>query len=132
MAKHHNMYGTPTYKTWSEMKYSIKRKDSYRYGKKIAIEWLDFRNFLKDMGSRPIGKTLDRIDNSLGYCKENCRWASKKEQAINRRQTRFFTFNGESLTLSDWSIKLGVKRSTLAQRYYCYKWSIKRTLSKLS
>ena len=55
-----------------------------RYKGLLCIEWLDFNNFLQDMGERVEGTSLDRIDNEKGYCKENCRWATPKTQMRNR------------------------------------------------
>jgi hypothetical protein len=59
-------------------------------GRGIAVEdprWLQFENFLADMGEPPPGLTLDRRDNERGYCKENCRWATRIEQRNNRRDS---------------------------------------------
>ena len=86
----HGMDGTPTHTSWRAMRQRcnhINNKD-YKYykGKNISYDpsWENFLNFLKDMGERPEGHTLDRIDNTKGYFKENCRWATPIQQSFNR------------------------------------------------
>lgn len=101
----HGMAGTPTYKSWHSMIQRSQGKgghESYVLRNISVIkEWLIFENFVKDMGVRPDGKTLDRIDNSKGYSKDNCRWATPLQQSNNRDNTRFVFINGEKLSLSD-------------------------------
>lgn len=70
------------------------------------------------MGERPEGTTLDRLDNSKGYSKENCRWATPIEQGNNKDNNIFIEYLGERLTLAQWSRKLGISQTMLYQRYY--------------
>jgi hypothetical protein len=125
------------YEAWARMKCRCAgtsgKNDIKNYlerGISYDPRWSDFKNFMSDMHTGwKSGLSLDRIDNNRNYSKENCRWTDKKTQAINRRSTHFFTYKGESRTLTDWSPIVGVPRSTLAQRFYCLKWPIGKTLS---
>ncbi len=86
-----NIKVTPTYNTWHGMIQRCTNSNTRSYknygGRGITIcpEWFDFKNFLTDMGIRPVGTTIDRINVDLGYVPGNCRWATPKEQAMNKR-----------------------------------------------
>ena len=124
------------YTTWKMLRQRClnPKSISYRFygarGIKICKNWNSFSSFVKDMepGFRE-GLTLDRIDNNKDYSPENCRWATKKQQANNRRNQRLLTHNGKSLTITDWAEELGVKRSTLSMRFYVYKWPTDKILT---
>ena len=87
----HGMSETPTYHSWESMIQRCNNINSCRYShygnRNITIckSWLKFENFLKDMGIRPEGLSIDRIDNDKGYYKENCRWTTQSQQTRNQR-----------------------------------------------
>ena len=91
-SKKHGMYGTPTYRTWVSMKdrCSSLSKPAYK-NVSVCSEWESFDKFYADMGDRPEGKTLDRIDPYGNYSKENCRLADYSEQSHNKRSDQSIT-----------------------------------------
>lgn len=130
----HGMARTPTYQSWIQMKRRCTAPNHHLYaryhGRGITIcdRWLtSFENFLADMGVRPTGRTIDRIDNSKGYYPENCRWATPKEQVNNTDHPHLITFDGKTMHVSDWAKHLGIPRAALAMRL-CNGWSIDRAL----
>jgi hypothetical protein len=103
----------------------------YKYGAKgvtVCERWLIFENFLEDMGIKPEGYSIDRIDPFGDYTPENCRWSTPKEQTRNKRNNLRVTFNGETLLVIEWAEKLGLKYRTLRQRLTS-GWSIEDALT---
>lgn len=98
-------------------------------GIKVCNRWHKFQSFVDDMGeSYNFGMTIDRIDNDRGYHPANCKWSTRKEQANNRRSSRWIEINGSVKTLAQWIDESGLKPSTVKQRYYVYKWDISKSL----
>lgn len=86
-------------------------------GISVCDRWLKFENFLEDMGERPLGKmSIDRIDNTLGYFKENCRWASYKTQNNNRKKTMFGVVDGVTMPMSYWCSVANMPKQTFYSR----------------
>ncbi len=126
---------TKTYRAWHGMKQRCLNQfdKSYKnYGGRcitICERWRNsFENFLADMGESPMGASIDRIDNDKGYCPENCRWATTKQQANNRRSNVVIAFEGRTQTLMQWSEELGIKHSTLKMRLR-RGWSVEEIFS---
>ena len=107
-------------------------------GRGIKCLWKSFEGFRDDMYESYLEHvkefserqtTIDRIDNDGNYCKENCRWATYKEQAQNTQKNNFVTFQGKTQLLDDWAEKTNINRGTLWSRLFQSKWSIKKTLT---
>ena len=97
----------------------------------VDPNWLVFENFFADMGKRPSPQhSLDRVDNDGPYTKTNCRWATKKEQARNRRSNRLIEYGGVTRTLAEWGEVTGIARDTIAYRLRA-GWSIEKALHLL-
>jgi len=101
---------SPTYHSWINMIQRCTNPNNKCYmdygGRGIIVceRWLEFINFLEDMGEKPSREySIDRIDNSGNYCPENCKWSTSKEQAYNRRSNVQLTFNGETKLQYDWA-----------------------------
>lgn len=133
-ARTHGRARTPLYRVWAEMRYRCANPDhpDYRHygGRGIGVceRWADFSAFLEDMGERPKGLTLERIDNDGDYEPGNCRWATRAEQASNMRSNRIIEHNGMAMTLSQWARYLGRPLQTIAGRLNEKGWSVGRAL----
>lgn len=127
---------TPEWKTWVAMIQRCTDPNSsifHRYGARgitVCGRWLNsFEAFLLDMGRRPTPKhTIERDDNDGPYAPENCRWATRKEQANNRRTSRIVEADGRRMTLSQWQDATGIHQLTLLARLR-RGWSEERTIS---
>lgn len=134
----HGGWKSPTWISWSDMRQRCMYPNAHNYkyygakGIKVCDRWakpvIGFENFIKDMGERPDGCTLDRIDNNGDYCPENCRWATAREQA--KDWEKIIEFNGESHNEKDWSILLfGKNRETIVSRRLTHGWSVEQALT---
>lgn len=129
------MYGTPTYKSWAEMKSRCNHSDqeNKRFWRDVTYceRWKSFAAFFEDMGVRPEGTTLDRINPWGNYEPGNCRWADIYTQENNRRNNRKYEIGGELLTLSQIARKHNISRSNLANKIYLYGWDIEKAVGFL-
>lgn len=123
----HTMHGginrpSPTYNTWIALRRrcTVESRDHFEdYGQRgvdYDPRWDDFCLFLEDMGVRPEGTTLDRIDVDGDYTKDNCRWATPSEQANNRTSSLLLTIGPFQLSASEWSELVGTPRSSIYPR----------------
>lgn len=117
-----NGHMSPTYLSWVHMKDRCTNPNFNQYhrygGRGITFDprWATFENFLADMGERLPGTSLDRKDNSGPYCKANCRWATREQQANNRSSNRNVTIQGETRTVTQWTRHFGISAGTVKDR----------------
>ncbi len=140
--KNHTVHGesgvTPEYRSWGLMKdrcYNPNNKQFIDYGGrgiKTCDRWSGpsgFQNFLEDIGRRPSSDhSLDRIDVNGDYCPENCRWATRKQQNRNKRNTNFLSWGGKTQSISQWAEDIGVSYSCLKTRFR-NGWSVEKMLT---
>ena len=131
----------PLYPTWDAMRGRITKPthvDYPRYGGRgltVEPDWVDdfaaFRTWiLEHIGHKPsAAHTLDRVENSVGYLKGNLRWATPSEQQNNKRSNRMITRNGETLTLKQWCVRLGLQYQTVKSRLNVGHWPVEVALT---
>ncbi len=132
----HKLTGTKIYRIYSNMHSRCFSTTNPRYedyggrGITMSEEWRNsFISFYKDRGDCPKGKSLDRIDNNKGYSKENCRWATLKEQANNNRRNILVTYKGQTQTLKEVCDKYSLNYDRVKQRIYA-GWDIVSALER--
>jgi hypothetical protein len=103
---------SPTYSSWRAMRRRLK-VSKYYVDVTCDPEWRLFPNFLRDMGERPAGMSLDRMDNNKGYYKENCRWTTQQEQCYNKRNNIMLDGVSFAKLCTENGIKASVARKRL-------------------
>lgn len=120
--KKHGRSGGTEHNIWLSMLARCNNPKSHAYaryggrGIKVCERWHKFENFFLDMGERPEGCSIDRIDNSRGYEPDNCRWATSRQQGRNTRVNRMATYNGQTMTLIDLAESKGIPYKLLHGR----------------
>lgn len=133
--KKHGKSGTQIFNVHSAMMDRCYMQTNHAYknygGRGITVcgRWHDFENFYADMGDKPKGMTLERIDNHGPYSPDNVRWASYKDQANNRRSNVVLEFQGRKQTMQQWSDEMGLKIQTVWARLN-RGWSVDRALTE--
>lgn len=118
----HGMSKTPEYKIWEgiKMRCNPTTSKSSNYGRRgitISEEWSSFEKFYEDMGPRPSKLySIERLNNDKGYSKENCVWATRRQQQNNKRNTLFTVLNGEVVPLAEAARSMGVTYNSLAAK----------------
>lgn len=135
--KHGGRY-TKLYNIWCGMKERCSNPNCEAYknygarGISVCKEWIDdffaFENWANENGYKQ-GLQIDRINNNSGYSPDNCRFVTPKENNMNRRNTRYITYNGETKTLLEWADKIGISADLLAIRIDKLHWSVEKALN---
>ena len=126
---------TQAYRAWKDMNKRCNQPSFVKWaryggrGIKVCERWVEYAAFFEDMGEPPTpNHSLDRRDNDGNYEPRNCRWATKAEQMVNRACNRFFTHDGRTLTVSQWSAEIGMSYIKLYKRLCSRGWPIAKAL----
>ncbi len=125
----------PLYIVWCGMKQRCENPNYKHYedwgGRGIRILWTRYQDFKRDMlPTYKAGLQIERRNNNSHYCKENCCWATAKEQALNTRRSRILELDGIQMPMSLWAERIGVTRYVLAARIDRLGWSIREALTR--
>lgn len=133
----HGLWQHPIYRSWWHMLrrcYNPTNEKWIRYGGRgitVCDRWHDLTNFFEDMApSYEPGLQIDRIDNDLGYCPDNCRWVDRFGQAHNKSNNINLTLHGETHCLAEWSRITGICYGTLWDRLKVLKWDVEKVLTE--
>lgn len=131
----HGKTGTKVYIAFKQIQARCYNKNEKSYknygGRGVRCEWKTFEEFYKDMGE-PLSKdySIDRINNNGSYSKKNCRWATKREQALNRRTAHLLTYEGKTKNMKIWATELKIPNRTLWWRIKA-GWTVERAFGKI-
>lgn len=131
----HGMRKTAEYRCWMGMRDRCNNKNSKYFknygarGIKLSPRWDKFENFFADMGKRPTGTFIERIDNEKGYSPDNCKWADRVEQNNNKRTNRLLIFRGETKTATQWGKIYGISYNTITERL-ARGWSVEKAITQ--
>jgi hypothetical protein len=118
----HGLSRTHLHAVWRMMLDRCRNQNNPAYksyggrGIEVCERWYEFTNFAADVGDRPKGYQIDRIDNDGNYTPENCRWATPKQQINNRRNSVYLQHAGKNLTIEEWADATGIKQDTIRGR----------------
>jgi len=118
----HGLTNSRTYSSWIAMKKRCEYEKAINYanyggrGIKVCERWVSFENFLEDMGVRPEGMTLDRVDSNGNYEPSNCRWATWEQQGRNRRNIKTINYKEKEYCQVELAEFLGISSQTIAKR----------------
>lgn len=133
----HGMEGSTEYRIWVDMRrrcHDERRPDFKNYGARgitVCDEWREsFEAFYRDMGPRPEGHTLDRLQNAGPYNKRNCVWAPRKKQERNKRSNRIVEYEGQRMTFAEAAERAGINYYTAYNRFRTLGWPIEKVFSK--
>lgn len=132
----HGLTKSPEYWIWRSMKARCFNPKTHSYksygGRGITVckKWVNsFENFYKDIGPRPNSTyQIDRINNNGNYSPKNCRWVTASENSSNRRTSKMITFNGKTLSATEWAKRIGMNRGGITKRLQ-KGWPLKKALT---
>lgn len=133
--KKHGMAHSKINQVWRAMRARCRNPNDAAYanyggrGIKVCDRWEDFSKFLEDMGPRPDGYQIDRIDNDGDYEPSNCHWVRQVDNLNNKRTSRKLAWNGEILTVAQWAERTHIHQRTIHNRVFRSGWSVERALT---